>query len=249
MRSFLVALQFLTRFSLVRMMDWREDDFGRSVKWFPLVGGVLGTAYSATVWLFFFAGAELSLPADVGVVLVMLMTLILTGGLFCDGFMDTMDGIFSGRDRERMLIIMKDSRVGANGVEAFVMLMLMNFVLLRSLEPGNLLTALFVMPVISRFAVVMLIVCFPYARPEGIGKLFAAYVDKSSLWVAFILTMLLVIPFGMVAIIAFAVAIIVALCFGRYVTGLLGGVTGDVYGATALVCELTVLMVFVIQGI
>ena len=80
--------------------------------------------------------------------------------------MDTMDGIFSGRSKERMLEIMKDSRVGANGVMAFTLLMLMKWSLLMDLSPLLLPHALLVMPLLGRFAMTIGITSFPYARQQ-----------------------------------------------------------------------------------
>ncbi|MBQ9479945.1 MAG: adenosylcobinamide-GDP ribazoletransferase, partial [Selenomonadaceae bacterium] len=117
MRSFLIGLQFLTRITLERQTVWTEEDFGRSVRWFPLVGAVLGSIYA----LMMFAMIELTAGRfpTLEAALALLMSTALTGAIHCDGFMDTFDGLFSGRDRARMLEIKKDSRVGAFGVVSF----------------------------------------------------------------------------------------------------------------------------------
>ena len=123
MRSFLTALQFLTRIHLVRQENLTAEDFGRSTRFFPLVGVVLGALYllAALACLAF-----LGLPSYTGKAILVLLPLLLTGGLHADGFMDTVDGLFSGRSRERMLEIMKDSRTGSFGVAAFAGLLLLN---------------------------------------------------------------------------------------------------------------------------
>jgi adenosylcobinamide-GDP ribazoletransferase len=184
------------------------------------------------------------LPPHVLTTLLVIATIILTGGLHCDGFMDTMDGIFSGRSRERMLEIMKDSRVGANGVVAFMLYLLLKWSLLIDVSPVILPTALFVMPVVARLAMVIGITTFPYARPEGIGKAFAQYADSRTLLIAAVFTLLLIVPLGKQAIICSIVGILFAMVFARYVTKLLGGLTGDVYGAITDLTELVVLLVY-----
>ena len=105
MKSFLIGLQFLTRISIVRQEVWTEEDFGASVRYFPLIGAVLGICYGAVAALMFLVlpAYGIHLPKHFCTAFLLLLTVLLTGGLFCDGFMDSMDGIFSGRSRERML--------------------------------------------------------------------------------------------------------------------------------------------------
>jgi len=244
MKSFLIGLQFLTRISIVRQTEWTEEDFGASVRWFPLIGAVLGLCYGAAAVLFFLLLPDwgIHLPRHVCTAFLLLLTVLLTGGLFCDGFMDSADGIFSGRSRERMLEIMKDSRVGANGVMAFTGLMLLEWAALLDMREEIIPMAVFIMPVISRLMVVMAITCFPYARPEGMGKAFALYAGKHALLFASVCTLVLVLPWGITAVLALLAGGIFALCFHRYVTHVLGGVTGDTYGASAVLTELVVLL-------
>lgn len=250
MRYFFVGLQFLTRLHIVRQTEWSNEAFGRSVKYFTLVGAVLGTALSLAAYLLYFILPLYGvwLPEAFAALLLVMLAIFLTGGLHCDGFMDTMDGIFSGRDRGRMLEIMKDSRVGANGVMGFVLLVAVKWSLIMGLPPEKLLVALFVMPLLGRLAMVFCITCFPYARPEGIGKAFAVFAGKRSLYfaalgallplagAAFFLPQNTALACGFVALFAYY--------FARYVTTLLGGLTGDVYGAVTELSEALVLLLF-----
>ncbi len=251
MKPFLIGLQFLTRISLVRQEVWTERDFGASVRYFPLIGAVLGICYWAAAAFFFLflplQGIEVSRHCAAAILI--LLMIVLTGGLFCDGFMDTMDGIFSGRSRERMLEIMKDSRVGANGVMTFGILLLTEWSVLLDLRQDLIPMAVFIMPVISRLMVVMAITCFPYARPQGMGKAFATYAGKHAFGFALITTLVLILPWGLPAIGALLTGGVFAFCFNRYVTGVLGGVTGDTYGAVAVLTELVVLITVLVSGI
>ncbi len=244
MKPFLIGLQFLTRISLVRQEVWTERDFGASVRYFPLIGAVLGICYwAAAAFFFLFLPLQgIEVPRHCAAAILILLTIMLTGGLFCDGFMDTMDGIFSGRSRERMLEIMKDSRVGANGVMTFGVFLLLEWSILSDMNRELIPMAVFIMPVISRMMVVMAITCFPYARPQGMGKAFALYAGKYAFPFALLCTLLLVLPWGMTAAAALAAGGLFAFCFNRYVTGVLGGVTGDTYGAAAVLTELVVLL-------
>lgn len=240
MNSFLIGLQFLTRIHLVRQTVWTAEDFGRSTRFFPLVGLVLGICYALAAWLLLYAFGMRSLTAA----LLLILPLLLTGGLHADGFMDTADGVFSGRDRARKLEIMKDSRVGAFGVVSFVMLMFVQFALLSDMAWPLLVPALFVMPIIGRLAMVLAVACFPYAREDGMGKTFADMADRSTVVIAALTTAVLVLPWGVLATAALVLDTLFALLFCRMMTNILGGVTGDVYGATTVLTETLVLAVF-----
>ncbi len=240
MNSFLIGLQFLTRIHLVRQTVWTAEDFGRSTRFFPLVGLVLGICYALAAWLLLYTLGMRSLTAA----LLLILPLLLTGGLHADGFMDTADGVFSGRERVRKLEIMKDSRVGAFGVVSFVMLMFVQFALLSDMASLLLVPALFVMPIIGRLAMVLAVACFPYAREEGMGKTFANMADRSTVVIAALTTAVLVLPWGVLATAALVLGTLFAFLFCRMMTNILGGVTGDVYGAATVLTETLVLAVF-----
>lgn len=240
MRTFLVALQFLTRIQLARQDDLTIEDFGRATRCFPLVGAVLGAIYYlvAVLCLNFLPWQHVNL------VILLLLPVLLTGGLHCDGFMDTIDGLFSGRDRKRMLEIMKDSRVGSYGALAMISLVLLNLAMLSDLPPVMVPPAMFVMPVIGRMAMVLIICSFPYARPEGMGKAFADMADPRTLLLAAVTTLAFVLPWGMTACLALAAGLVFSWLFACYASRKLGGLTGDVYGAAELLTEAVVLGIF-----
>ena len=269
MRAFFIGLQFLTRISIVEQKDWCEKDFADSVRYFPLIGLVLGIIYAAfaALLLSFLPQNGILLPHHVVAAILLILPILMTGGLHCDGFMDTMDGLFSGRSRERMLEIMKDSRVGANGVFAFVLLMIFDWsILLDLLQSAWLFPALFAMPIVSRLMMVVAISAFPYARPVGMGKAFKDGGTKSVLYGAFFYTLILVLfPgvaadfFGIIPLdagglsswllstttVIFA-ALLFTIFFASYATRHLGGLTGDVYGAITTLTETLVPLLFLV---
>lgn len=270
MRAFFIGLQFLTRISIVEQKDWQEKDFADSVRYFPLIGLLLGSFYAtfAAIFLLVLPQNGFFLPPHITAALLLILPLLLTGGLHCDGFMDTMDGLFSGRSRERMLEIMKDSHVGANGIFGFVLLMIFNWaVLLDFLQKPHLFHTLFVMPIVARFMMVAAITLFPYARSEGMGKAFKDGGTKNVLCAVFFYTIpLLLLPgifadfhsesfainfgafftwtFIMAAV--FFIALFFTLVFARYATRHLGGLTGDVYGAITTLAEAIVVFSFLL---
>ena len=248
--EFVTALQFLTRLRLVNQPEYDMKTFGRSVGFFPLVGciaGVLlaGAAFLTAGWL----------PGTVRSTLLVACAVFITGGLHCDGLMDTADGIMSGRSPERMLEIMKDSRVGAFGVIAVVLLLLGKWSLIHDMPESLLAYALVAMMTIGRFAMTAAIVFFPYARPEGMGKAFAEHSGKQSFAVASLTVCGMMAAFyfiagAFIACVSFtacAVALLFAAWSGHRLSRKLGGLTGDIYGAITELSEMLVLAVFIMS--
>ncbi|MDU2065833.1 MAG: adenosylcobinamide-GDP ribazoletransferase [Sporomusaceae bacterium] len=242
MGAFIAALQFLTRIRLKEETQWSAERFGKSVAFFPGVGLVLGMHL---LLIHYILSAFLSIHLTA--LLLVIAGFVLTGALHCDGLMDTADGLLSGRSRERMLEIMKDSRVGASGVTVFVLLVLAKWALIEEISPAFLPAALITMPVISRVALSLSVTLYGYARPEGIGKLFAEYTGKREALQAFCLGALILIPLSVLewrAALAAGISLVFSHLFCRYVEKKLGGLTGDTYGAVTELTELVALTAF-----
>ncbi|MDQ0203191.1 adenosylcobinamide-GDP ribazoletransferase [Pectinatus haikarae] len=261
MNSFFTGLLFLTRLPIKYDAEWTPAARGRSVKYFALIGAVLGiiNVFAAFFLLLVLPVFNLSIPPLAGAFLLLLVNIASTGALHCDGYTDTMDGLLSGREKSRMLEIMKDSHVGAHGVTSLIMLLLGKYSVIVSIYPSagasvtefyTLGSALFLMPVIARLSMVLGITLFPYARREGLGKAFADYAGKKSLFWVFI-TVLVFLPAAYANMYHAAAAllgvIVFALLFCRHVTAKLGGLTGDVYGAVTELSELLVLLIFAVH--
>ena len=160
-----------------------------------------------------------------------------------------MDGILSGRTRERILEIMKDSRVGAHGATALILLLIGKFCMFSDLDAHLALTVLFLMPIIPRCCMSSAVINFPYARKEGLGKAFHEYSGSRDMLFASFFTCLVSILLGTIAIIVYILTTLIMYSFNRYVSRKLGGLTGDVYGATTELGEFVVLFIFVIAQI
>lgn len=227
MKGFLIALQFLTRFSFSVKLKLQKDEFSSAIKYFPAVGLFLG----GILVLVAFVGQQIFQPFTT-VIMLVCVEILITGGLHLDGFMDTCDGIFSGAPREKMLTIMKDSRVGAMGVIGLIILVLLKVAFLNEMYGPYFLTLLLVMPLVGRWAMVLVLGFYPYARREGLGGLFQRRVRyKDLLGASFLSIVVLFISlprFLWVSIILTAISVLV---FSLWINKLLKGHTGDTYGA------------------
>ena len=251
MNSFLIGLQFLTRIFIVKQSVWTEQSFGESVKYFPAVGAVLGIICSGVVG----AVNHLGLPMFTGAI-GFASLIVLTGGIHCDGLMDSADGLFSGREREKILEIMKDSRAGSFGVVAMILIAALEVSTLTELARLStwwLCAAIYSAPIIARLMMVVTIGAFPYARPDGMGKAFAKFTTRRTILLAAGETTLLLLPLVFVSKIFFLssaaatmIALLVAWKFATFAKEKIGGVTGDIYGAVTMLAELSALITFLL---
>jgi len=212
--------------------------------YFPLVGLLLA---ALLVLLAQLCGLlpRLALAAVIVVALVML-----TGGLHLDGLMDSCDGLLGGQTPERRMEIMRDSRVGSFGVLGGVCALLLKFALFASLEPRLFVTALFIVLPCTRWAMVLALRVFPSARPNGLGATFRRTVTMPKLMFAGASALVVAVSVGhLVGLLLWVVASLMALLVGTWVTRLIGGLTGDSYGAVAEITEVIILLLLVcLQG-
>ncbi len=147
--------------------------------------------------------------------------------------MDTCDALFGGDSAEKRLGIMRDSRVGSFAVAGAACLFLISFAAIVSLWPPGRFWALLVIPCLSRWAMVVTMAAFPYARSEdGLGSAFLRGGTRAQTVIATLLAAAAAVAFaGATGIVLLVVAGAVAVIVGRIATSRLGGVTGDVYGA------------------
>jgi len=166
----------------------------------------------------------------------------MTGGLHLDGVADVFDGLGGGHgDRERTLRIMRDSRIGAHGATALVLVLAVKAAALSDLLARGSLWPLVVAPVVARFAVVPLLVLFPYAREEGLGRAFRGTAGRREIAIAAVLAAAAVAPFAPAALVPALAALAAAAAVALSVNRRLGGLTGDVYGAAIEIAEAALL--------
>jgi len=213
-----------------------------SRSYFPLVGLGLGGILAGLD----LAAREVLSPMVMGALLVIALV-VLTRAIHIEGFLDACDGLFGGFTRERRLEILHDSHVGAFAVVGGASLLLLKWSLLTELPAGERTCLLVLFPCLSRMGMLATMAAFPYAREQGMGTVFQ--IGRSWLQVGFGLTTAVVasvLLIGGAGGILLAAALGVSLMFGRWVTGLLGGMTGDMYGAVNEVVEVTVLLLAII---
>ncbi len=240
MTEFWLALNFLTTIP-TPAIPFVEGGLGRSAKWFPLVGLIIGSILTGLHWLL---GV---LPGSITAVLIVALWAWLTGGLHLDGLADCGDGLLAAANRERRLEILKDSRIGAFGAILLVLFLMLKVTAVAALSMPA--VGLILAPTLARWFL-LIAARQPSARPGGMGDSFAASLTPKTFAIAAILPFLLVVVGGWrggQTVLAVLLALIVTFAILGMARSRLGGVTGDVFGLVVEMTELAVLLAFAVQ--
>ena len=233
--NFLEAVRFLT--VLPMPASRQKVDLARATFFFPLVGFLIGIlavmithALSLHIFVNLHALALVTIP------------LFLTGGLHVDGFSDFCDGFFGGKDKEEILSIMRDSRIGVWGALGVMLLLLWKWELLASL-PGRDVAILLALTT-SRWSQVVLSYFLPYANPKsGLGESVAKKVKIRELVGATVFLAVLIFFLKGPGVLCFLALLPFLTALGLLFKKRLGGITGDLLGATSETTELFVLLI------
>ncbi|WP_202304719.1 adenosylcobinamide-GDP ribazoletransferase [Dryocola clanedunensis] len=241
-RLFFAMLQFMSRLPVPgRWSQGLEvNQYVRGIITFPFVGLLLGSL-AGLVFMVLQPWSGLPLAA-LGYVLALAL---LTGGFHLDGLADTFDGVFSARTREKMLEIMRDSRLGTHGGLALIFVLFAKVLLVSelSLRGNNMLGVLAGASVAGRAACVMLMYRQKYARESGMGNLFIGKVSGMQTAVTLACGALLCVLLVPVAgIWAFAITLAAMMAFAWALRRTLGGHTGDTLGAAIELGEVVFLL-------
>jgi adenosylcobinamide-GDP ribazoletransferase len=245
-QRFLLALRFLTILPLPWPRQADAGATGRSLAFFPLVGLFIGLVMTGLDR----ALAPVFSPLVAGA-LILGALVVLTGGLHLDGFIDTCDGLARHGSLEERWAAMRDSRVGAFGVIGVLSLLLVKYASIVSLHEESRIAALVFMPLLGRWSMVWAILRYPYARPDGAGRVFKENASRPALVIA---TMAAAVPAFLLLgvqglVILLGVWLLVWLWAG-FLSRRFGGLTGDNYGAVNELAEVSVLvLVLVFSGI
>ena len=231
LRRFILMLQFLTAIPIKINIKAEREDFGKGLAVAPVVGLVIGALLAGSSYLL-----GLLFPSTVTAVFTVAIYIALTGGLHLDGLGDTADGLFSNRPKERILEIMKDSRVGTNAVLAVVMVLLLNTALIASFD-SHLYTVLLLLPVAGRIGSLISSGTSRYAgTSDGPGRWCVECCGRNDIIIGLIIYFIIfAATAGVYGLLAAVIPPVSAFLLARFLGRKLGGVTGDILGA---VCEL-----------
>jgi len=242
-KDFLQALSFLTILPCGKRLPTEEKEMARSMAFFPLVGLVIGLLLAIGYYLFSFI-----LPKSLTLWLTLGLLALLTRGLHLDGFADTIDGLACGGPREKILEVMRDSRIGAFGVISLILLIGAKYLTLDQISTRSIPYSLMLMVVMGRNSMVLVCYRSPYARSgEGLAKPFAENLGVREMILSFASASgIVLLLMGLKGIVVFLAICLFCLGYRFFFIKKLGGVTGDILGAANELAELLCLILLII---
>jgi adenosylcobinamide-GDP ribazoletransferase len=239
-----MALSFLTILPAGRASTSAEGkELARSMAFFPIVGMLIGFLSFLAYYLLSFL-----LPKPLVLWLTIGLLAFLTRGLHLDGFADTIDGIAAGGTKEKILDVMRDSRIGAFGVIGLIFLIGTKYLALNQISNLSILYSLILMTVMGRNAMVLVCYRSAYARPgEGLAKPFTenltvreiVFSSVSAFGIGLLLT-------GFKGVLVFMGTGLFSLGYRLFFLKKLNGVTGDILGGANELSEILCLILLII---
>ena len=143
-KQLIILIQFMTRIPVFVNVEYDEEKLGKSIKYFPLVGAIIGIfLYGINI-----LAGKITVNRQIAAIIIIIAEIFITGLIHIDGLADTADGLFSYAEKEKILEIMKDSRVGTNGAVALILYFMTKVILLSEIRPEYII----LYPVISRLS-------------------------------------------------------------------------------------------------
>lgn len=231
------AFGLLTRLP-VKVNTVSAQSRGAAAAWaYPLVG--LATAGCAAGFGALALAAGLAPVIAAGI--AALAPVLLTGALHEDGLADCADGFWGGWSRTRRLAIMKDSQIGTYGVLALIFAIGLRWSALTLLLPEAGWPWLIAAACLSRASMVLLMASTPRARPRGLSAAVGRPAYATAAIALALATVLATLSIGLATLPALALTIFTTLACARLARHKIGGQTGDVLGATQVLCDTALL--------
>lgn len=236
---FATALMFFTRIPVPFTVPYSSEIMNKSQKYFAWIGLLVGLINAGILYL-----STQLFNLEIGIVLMMISSVLLTGAFHEDGFTDMCDSFGGGYGKEKILTIMKDSRVGAYGTIGIILLLALKFFSIQALGTVDLMKTLGIIifaHTSSRFISGTMIYTHQYVTDIDVSKskpLANKPLDAMALLVGFMSVLLsfILIPDWRLGL-AFALAYLGKICMGWYFKKHIGGYTGDCLGAVQQVAE------------
>lgn len=236
LETFLGAIRFFTRLPVPGTLGQEQAALEKAMRYYPAVGLLVGMLASLV-----FSVVTFFWPLTLAVLAAMVTAIFVTGALHEDGWSDMLDGFGGGGDRESILAIMRDSRIGNFGAVGLMVLLLVRFCALLELAGGKVLlvpVALVAGHAVSRLCSTGVFHWLDYARTEGKAAPFSDKLGRNDLIFAAVtalLPVLLLSPAQSLLALLFAAG--VSFWLWRLFKRRIGGYTGDCLGAVQQLAE------------
>jgi adenosylcobinamide-GDP ribazoletransferase len=235
---FMTAVMYFTRIPVPKWVKYSEDYLNKASMYFPFIGWIVGAIAAGIYWI-----CSLVLPVYISVIISMISSVLLTGAFHEDAFADFCDGFGGGWTQQKILDIMKDSRVGTFAVTGLIFMLGLKFALLlrlAELNTASICISLIAAHSLSRFASTSLIYTHKYVKEneDSKAKPLAKKMSLQSFITAgiFGLVPMFLFPYPLCWIVIIPV-FLTSSYFAHYFKKWIGGYTGDCLGAVQQICE------------
>lgn len=244
--QFIILIQFMTRIPIPLKISYSEKKFGKSIKFFPLVGLIIGLVLYFTNFLITVYFKNIFYNKTIIAIFLIILEILIVGIIHIDGLADTFDGLFSYAKKEKMLEIMKDSRIGTNGTVILILYFITKTVLISEIITTNP-KYLIIFPIIARLSTPVNAGLSNYARKSGMSN---AIISENGIFEAiFSLALSIILVFYIIdikGIVAISIAFIFIIIFMLNVRKKIDGITGDTMGACLELTSILVLFLGII---
>lgn len=226
---------FLTRIPTPKV-EYSEEILNKASRFFPLVGGIVGILNFVCFWL-----CSQIYSKEISLALCMVFSFLLTGGFHEDGLADSCDAFGGGYTKERILEIMKDSRIGSFGVLGLFSILLLKFLTLREISNSKLLAGFILGHSLSRLQPIWVMHFLRYVQFEGKSKPIAIQPSVSTLLIAHLNVFVFVLLFQEIKLFwLFLPIVLFTLIYIFYLKKRISGYTGDSLGAGQQISEVLI---------
>ena len=244
--QFIILLQFMTRIPIPLKINYSEKKLGKSIKFFPLIGLVIGLILYFANFLITVYFKNIFYNKTIIAIFLIILEILIVGIIHIDGLADTFDGLFSYAKKEKMLEIMKDSRIGTNGTVILILYFITKIVLTSEIIMINP-KYLIICPIIARLSTPVNAGLSNYARKSGMSN---AIISENGIFdVIFSLALSIILVFyiiGIKGIVAISIAFIFIIIFMLNVRKKIDGITGDTMGACLELTSILVLFLGIV---
>jgi len=254
--SFIIAFTLLTRipFPFIKKLNFTEKRLAFSLSFFPIVGLFFGILlyFSAKLLIF------INLQTEFTAIIILALPYIINKFFHFDGLMDVFDAFLTDKSKEERLKILKDSNTGSFALGGAVIFILLKYIILKSfLKEESLINFLILIPVFSRFSMVLMAFKSAYPRESGtgfniIGKIsILVFITSLSFLILIIICFVLIFGYSIIFILyltaIFIIMIIFVLLLKLYSYRKIGGITGDVLGTVNELIEALLIIIALIS--
>lgn len=243
LNNLLLYFQFFTRIPINKALDCDMKNFRDGSFFFPVIGLFTGTLQYGLYRILIHY-----LPINIVSVIILTIPIIITGGLHVDGLGDTIDGFFSFKgDKEKIMEIMKDSRVGTFASIGISVDLLLRYTAISTVIASGKSYIIIAAPIIARFTVVFLCFIGKSAKKNSSANIYIGNIGVRGMILTILFTFLFI--FRLITIKYTLILMVSSIClsylFYLLCDSKIKGLNGDTLGANYEITDVFAMILYI----